>query len=330
MNHEDVPTLSDIYQAHKGIASLVSRTPLVEAPWLSQLTGAQVFFKLENLQVTGSFKIRGATNKLINLPQAACERGVITVSSGNHGRAVSHVAGKLGIPVVVCLSDAVPANKREAIGELGAEVVVFGKTYDEAAEGAARLQNERGLTMIHPFDDPLVIAGQGTIGLELLEDFPEIDTLIAPLSGGGLLSGIALTLKSADPTIHVIGVSMERGPAMVESLRAGKVVDIVEEPTLADALVGGIGLENLYTFDIIQKYMDDAILVSEEEIAGAMAFALHKHHLVVEGGGAVGIAALLYEKVERFGKNIAIVISGGNVELPVLVNIARDYQTAWK
>ena len=330
MNHDDVPTLSDIYQAQKGIASLVVRTPLVEAPWLSQLTGAQVFFKLENLQVTGSFKIRGSSNKILNLPQAARERGVITVSSGNHGRAVSHVAGKLGIPVVVCLSDAVPANKREAIGELGAEVVVFGKTYDEAAEGADRLQEERGLTMIHPFDDPLVIAGQGTIGLELLEDFPEIDTLIAPLSGGGLLSGIALALKSTDPAIQVIGVSMERGPAMIESLRAGKVVDIVEEPTLADALAGGIGPQNQYTFDLIQKFMDDAILVSEEEIAGAMAFALHKHDLVVEGGGAVGIAALLYEKVERFGQKIAIVISGGNVDLPVLENIARDYQTNWK
>jgi len=327
MNYDDVPNLSDIYEAHRGIASLVGRTPLVEAPWLSQLTGAQVFIKLENLQITGSFKIRGATNKLLSLPQAARERGVITVSSGNHGRAVSHIAGKLGIPVVVCLSDAVPANKREAIGELGAEVVVFGRTYDEAAEGAARLQEERGLTMIHPFDDPSVIAGQGTIGLELLEDFPEIDTLIAPLSGGGLLSGIALALKSTDPAIHVIGVSMERGPAMVESLRAGKVVDIVEEPTLADALAGGIGPENQYTFDIIQTHMDDAILVSEEEIAGAMAFALHEHHLVVEGGGAVGIAALLYEKVERFGQNIAIVISGGNVDLQVLMNIARDYQT---
>ena len=330
MNHDDLPTLSDIYRAQAGIASLVGRTPLVEAPWLSQLTGAQVIFKLENLQVTGSFKIRGAANKLLSLPQESRERGIITVSSGNHGRAVAHIAGKLGIPVVVCLSSTVPANKKEAIGELGGEVAVFGTTYDEAVEGAARLEEERGLTMIHPFDDPLVIAGQGTIGLELLEDFPEIDTLIAPLSGGGLLSGIALTLKSADPTIQVIGVSMERGPAMVESLRAGMIVDIVEEPTLADALAGGISPENQYTFDLIQKFMDDAILVSEEEIAGAMAFALHEHHLVVEGGGAVGIAAMLYEKVERFGQNIAIVISGGNVDLPVLVNIARDNRTTWK
>jgi len=330
MNHDGLITLSDVYQARKGIASLVSRTPLVEATWLSQLTGAQVFFKLENLQITGSFKIRGAANKLLNLPQAACERGVITVSSGNHGRAVSHVAGKLGIPAMVCLSDAVPGNKREAIEELGGEVVVVGKTYDEAAEGATRLQEERGLTMIHPFDDPLVIAGQGTIGLELLEDFPEIDTVIVPLSGGGLLSGIALTLKSADPAIHVIGVSMERGPAMVESLLAGKVVEIVEEPTLADALAGGIGPPNLYTFSMIQKYVDDTVLVSEEEIAGAMAFAIHKHHLVVEGGGAVGLAALLYKKVERLGQHIAIVISGGNVELPVLLNIAQNYHATWK
>lgn len=195
MNRDGLITLSDIYKARKGIASLVSRTPLVEAPCLSKLTGAQVLLKLENLQVTGSFKIRGAANKLLNLPQAARARGGITVSSGNHGRAVSHVAGKLGIPAMVCISDAVPGNKREAIEELGGEVVVVGKTYDEAVEGATRLQEERGLIMIQPFDDPLVIAGQGTIGLELLEDFPEIDTVIIPLSGGGLLSGIALTLK---------------------------------------------------------------------------------------------------------------------------------------
>ncbi len=297
---------------------------MVESPELSTSLGAKVFLKLENLQHTGSFKIRGATSKILSLPDESRARGVITISSGNHGRAVSYVANKLGIHAVVCLPRTVPNNKKEAIRDMGAEVVVSGETYDEADMNAIILQQERDLTMVHPFDDPFIIAGQGTIGVELLEDLPEIDTVIVPLSGGGLLSGIALALKSADTAIHVVGVTMERGPAMVESLRAGKVVEVVEEPTLADALMGGLGSANEYTFKMIQKYVDETVLVSEEEIAAAMVFAFRKHRLVVEGGGAVGIAALLSEKVERLGQNIVVVISGGNVDIPALMKITQD------
>ena len=297
---------------------------MVESPELSTSLGAKVFLKLENLQHTGSFKIRGATNKILSLPDESRARGVITISSGNHGRAVSYVANKLGIHAVVCLSHTVPNNKKGAIQDMGAEVVVSGKTYDEADMNAKILQQERDLTMVHPFDDPSIIAGQGTIGVELLEDLPEIDTVIVPLSGGGLLSGIALALKSADTAIHVVGVTMDRGPAMVESLRAGKIVEVVEEPTLADALMGGLGSANEYTLKMIQKYVDETVLVSEEEIAAAMVFAFRKHRLVVEGGGAVGIAALLSEKVERFGQNIVVVISGGNVDIPALMKITQD------
>jgi threonine dehydratase len=315
-------TMRQVYLARKRIAPVARRTPLVHSSWLAERTSGSVYLKLENLQETGSFKIRGATNKMLILDPEARERGVVTVSSGNHGRAVSYVARRLGIHAVVLLSEAVPQGKREAIQRLGAEVIVHGKTYDEAADYAFRLQEERGLTMINPFDDPLVIAGQGTIGLELLEDLPEIDSVIVPLAGGGLLGGISLALKSAHAGIRTVGVSMERGPAMYESLRAGKVVDIVEEPTLADALAGGIG-PNVYTFGVIQKYVDDTVLVSEEEIAGAMAFALEKHRLVVEGGGAVGIAALLYGKVQDLGQHVAVVVSGGNVDLPLLLEIAK-------
>lgn len=280
-------TLRDVYLARQRISGIARRTPLVEAPRLSESLGVRVVLKLECLQVTGAFKIRGATNKLLDLSQDERERGTITVSSGNHGRALSYVARQLGIPAVVCLSELVPEGKREAIRRLGAEAVVWGGSYDEATDYASHLKEERGLVMVHPFDDPFIIAGQGTIGLELLEDLPEIDTVIVPLSGGGLLGGIALALKSVHAGIRTIGVSMERGPAMVESLRAGKVVEIEEEPTLADALAGGIG-PNVYTFNIIQKFVDDTVLVSEEEIAGAMAFALERHHLVVEGGGRCG------------------------------------------
>ena len=319
-------TMRDIYLARQMIASFAKRTPLIHSPWLTEQSGGSVYLKLENLQETGSFKIRGATNKLLNLPLEVRERGTITVSSGNHGRALSYVARRLGERAVVCLSEAVPEVKREAIQELGAEVIMRGRTYDEAADYASRMQEERGLAMIHPFDDPFVIAGQGTIGLELLEDLAEIDTVVVPLSGGGLLAGIALALKSASAGIRTVGVSMERGPAMVESLRAGKVVDVVEEPTIADALAGGLG-PNFYTFNMIQKYVDETVLVSEEEIAEAMAFALEKHRLVVEGGGAVGIAALLHHKVKEVGSNTAVVLSGSNVDIPLLLRIAQTHRS---
>jgi len=317
-------TLNDIREAHQRIKPLIIWTPLVESQQLSDSIGAQLVLKLESLQVTGSFKARGAANKLTSLSSHERERGVITVSSGNHGRAVAYVARELGIHAVICLSEAVPPSKVEEIQALDAEVLICGRTYDEAAEGAQRIQRERGLTMVHPFDDPTIIAGQGTVGLELMEDIPQLDTVIVPLSGGGLISGIALALKSMNPSIQVIGVTMERGPAMYQSLRAGKIVEVDEEPTLADALAGGIGFDNAYTFLMVQRYVDDTLLVSEDEIAGAMAFALEKHRLIIEGGGAVGIASILYGKIKELGERVAVVVSGGNVELTTLFKIARE------
>jgi threonine dehydratase len=304
-------TLQDIYRARKRIAALARRTPLVSSQRLH--APADVHLKLENLQATGSFKLRGAANKLLGLTAAEKERGVITISSGNHGRAVSFVARHLGIRAVVCLSEAVTKTKLAAIKRLGAEAVVHGNTYDQAEEEAFRLQQERELTMIEPFDDPDIIAGQGTIGLELLEDLPEIDTAVVPLSGGGLISGIALALKSADPAIRVIGVSMDRAPVMYHSLRAGALIQMDEEESIADALVGGIGLANKYTFRMVQQYVDETVLVSEEEIAAGMAFALEEHHQVIEGGAAVGIAALLHQRVNQVGRHVAVIVSGGNV-----------------
>jgi threonine dehydratase len=317
-------SLKDIHEAYQSIRPLVIRTPVIESQQLSESLGVQLVLKLESLQVTGSFKARGAANKLANLSPGERERGVITVSSGNHGRAVAYVARKLGIHAAICLSEAVPPSKVEEIQALDAEVLICGRTYDEAAEEAQRVQTDRDLTMVHPFDDPFIIAGQGTVGLELIEDFPQLDTVIVPLSGGGLISGIGLALKSTDPSIKVIGVTMERGPAMFDSLRAGKIVEVEEEPTLADALAGGIGFDNVYTFHMVQRYVDDTLLVSEDEIAGAMAYALDKHRLIVEGGGAVGIASVLYRKVERLGERVAVVVSGANVELSTLFKIARD------
>jgi len=202
---------------------------------------------------------------------------------------------------------------------------VHGENWDEAERRALRLQDERGLTMIDPFDDPLVIAGQGTIGLELLEDLPEIDTAIVPVGGGGLIAGIALALKSANSSNRVIGVQMDRAPVMYHSLRAGALITMEEEDTIADALAGNVALNNQYTFRMVQEYVDEVVLVSDEEIAASMAFALEKHHLVVEGGGAVGIAALLYRRVREVGHNVVAVVSGSGVGLPLLLKVTQEH-----
>ena len=317
-------SLRDMYMARQKLAGVVRRTPLIEATGLGKSLGANIVLKAENLQHTGSFKIRGAMNRISSLSPAERARGVIAVSTGNHGRAVSYVAQQMGVPAVVCLSQAVPENKLAAIRNLGAELVMGGKTYDAADERAQGLQQERGLTMVHPFDDPLVIAGQGTIGIEILEDFPAIDTVVVPLSGGGLISGIGLALKTARRGTRVIGVTMDRGPAMVESLKAGEIVEVIEEPTLADALAGGIGHDNHYTFQMVQALVDETVLVSEHEIAAAMAYALEKHNLVLEGAGAVGLSALLHGKVDVTGNQVAVVLSGGNVDVNALVRIVSD------
>jgi threonine dehydratase len=316
-------TLHDIYKARQRIDALISRTPVISSPLLAERVGASVYLKAESLQKTGSFKIRGAASEMLGLTAKEKAQGVISVSSGNHGRAVAYIAQQLGINAVICMSTRVPDNKLNAIERLGAEVVVYGDSYEQAEIHALQLQEERGLTMIDPFDAPLVIAGQGTVGLELLEDLPEIDTAIVPLSGGGLISGIALALKSANSSIRVIGVTMDRAPVMYHSLRAGSPIEMEEEDTIADALVGNIGVNNKHTFRMVQKYVDDTILVSDEEIAEAMAFALDQHHLVVEGGGAVGIAALLHRRASNLGRKVVVVVSGSNVSLPLLLKVAQ-------
>ena len=321
----DDVTLQDIFRARQTIDPLVRRTPLIKSERLGEHVESSVYLKLETLQKTGTFKVRGAANKILNLSDDERARGVITVSTGNHGRAVAYVAGRLGITAVVCISERVPENKVDALRRLGPELVVHGHGQDDAARRAETLRQERELALIHPFDDPHIIAGQGTIGLELLQAQPAIDTVLVPLSGGGLISGIGLALKSAAPNIRVIGVSMERSPVMYHSLRAGRPVELPEEDTLADSLLGGIGLDNAYTFQMVRRYVDDVVLVSEEEIGQAMAFALKEHHLITEGAGAVGIAALLNGKVTTLGQHVAVVISGGNVSLPRLIEVAKRH-----
>lgn len=301
------PTFADIVAARRRIAGLIRSTPLVTAAELGTVS-----LKVESLQETGSFKVRGAANALLMLDAAERAAGVVAVSSGNHGRAVAFVARSLGIAATVCVSARVPAVKVEAIGALGARVVVGGPGQDEAEAAAHRLGLETGATFIHPFDDPRVIAGQGTLGCDIVEAAPDTSTIVVPLSGGGLISGLALAAKALRPRIKVIGVSQDRGPAMYDSLRAGRLTDVVEEDTLADALAGGLGAENRHTLRMCRDLLDDVVLVSEEEIAAAMRHLRRRHGLRVEGGGAVGVAALLAGKVDATVATVAV-ISGGNV-----------------
>ncbi len=316
--------LSEVYLARKRVTGRVYRTPLAPSPGLSGRAGGSVYFKLESLQKTGSFKVRGAFNKILSLSEEERRQGVITFSTGNHGKAVAYAAGESGIPAVICVSEHVPAYRIKAIASYGAEVVVKGKSQNEAEEHYHRLQKDRKLISAKPFDDPQIIAGQATIGLELLEDLPQVDTVLIPLSGGGLLSGVALALKSASPSLRVIAVSIESSPAMQESVKAGKAVAVEERDTLADSLLGGIGLDNRYTLPMVSELTDDFITVSEEEISGGMAHALEEHGLVVEGAGAVGIGALLAGKVKSLGRYTAVVVSGASVDLPRYLKVVGE------
>jgi threonine dehydratase len=314
-------TLRDVYAARCSIAPWVRRTPLKLSRALSNLSGTSVHLKLETVHDTGAFKIRGATNRIVNLSEAERGRGVVTVSTGNHGRAVAFAAKRLGVRAVVCMSELVPDNKVAAVRDLGAEVRIVGKSQDESEVEAKRLMADEGLVAVHPFDDPHVIAGQGTIGVEILEDLPDVDTVIVPLSGGGLMGGIALVLKSACAGIRTIGVSMERGPAMIESVRAGKPMPVEERATLADSLGGGIGLDNKHTFELVKRFVDEFIVVDETQIAEGMRQLYRGDNLVAEGGASVGVAALLSGLVARCEGNIVCVISGSNVDMEKFTRI---------
>lgn len=318
----------DVAAARRAISRIAVETPVLAAPELDRRVGAHVRLKLENLQVTGSFKVRGATNKILALSQSERERGVVTCSSGNHGRAVAYVADLLDVHATVCVPEWVDPTKLHAIRRHHAETILYGKSYDEAERKSYEVQKERGLVYVHPFDDPLVIAGQGTVGLELLEQIPMLDTVVVPLSGGGLIAGIALALKREEPMMRVVGVSAANARVMYESVAEGRPIAFPEEETIANALSGGIGLDNRYTFELVRDLVDEYLLVSEGEIREAMAFAATEYKLVVEGGGAVGIAALLSGKFSGQGENVAVVVSGGNVEPGLLAQIVAERDVA--
>ncbi|WP_032900415.1 hydroxyectoine utilization dehydratase EutB [Mesorhizobium ciceri] len=307
-------TLEHIRAARERIAGKVERTPTVLSQSLSEELGVQVHLKLEHRQTTGSFKLRGASNAVASLSTAEKTRGVVAASTGNHGRALAHAAKLEGMRAVICMSRLVPENKLDEIRRLGAEVRIVGDSQDDAQQEVDRLVAQEGLVMLPPFDHPDIIAGQGTLGLEMIEQVPDAALVLVQLSGGGLASGVAAAIKGVSPRIKVIGVSMARGAAMKASLDAGHPVLVEELPTLADSLGGGVGLDNRLTFAMCRDLLDDVILLSEDEIAAGIRHAYAQEREIVEGAGAVGIAALLAGKVRADGPAV-VLLSGRNIDM---------------
>ncbi len=312
-------TLKDIEAARQTIGDAISLTPCQYSGFLSRLTGAQVYLKLENLQNTGSFKIRGALHKLSTLSPEERRGGVIAASAGNHAQGVARAALQLGIRATILMPEATPITKVEATKVAGAEVILQGETFDDAMSVARSLAAERGLTMIHPFDDPAVIAGQGTIGLEMLQQVPELGAVVVPVGGGGLISGVAVALKTLRPTIRIIGVEAEHAASAVLSRQTGRVMELGAIKTIAD----GIAVKRVgdLTFALMQQYVDDLVTVSDEDIAAAILLYMERIRVVVEGAGAASLAALVSRKVQLDGVCTGVVVSGGNIDVQMVAKI---------
>ncbi|WP_299838288.1 hydroxyectoine utilization dehydratase EutB [uncultured Paracoccus sp.] len=303
-------SLDDIRAAGDRIAGQVRVTPIKSSASLSALAGGPVWLKCEHQQLTGAFKLRGASNAVARLGDVA---GVTTASTGNHGRALAHAARARGLPAIICVSSLVPRNKLDAIAALGAEARIIGASQDAAFAEARRLQRDEGFALIPPFDHADVIAGQGTLGLEILAQIPDAAAIAVPLSGGGLLAGVAAAAKALNPGIRIIGISMERGAAMAASLTAGHPVEVEELETLADSLGGGIGQGNRLTFPMVRDLMDELILVTEAEIAAGIRHLALEDGETVEGAAAVGAGAILAGKLRVPGP-LVLILSGGNID----------------
>ena len=307
----------DFDAALERIRGLAWRTPVVPVG-VPAARRSDLWLKLESLQRTGSFKLRGAANRLLKLTPAERARGVVAVSSGNHGRAVAEVARILGTCATICVPDWTDPSKLRAIRAAGARLVRAGPSYDDAEERAARVAAAEGLALVHPFDDADVIEGQGTVGLELAEQLPGLREVIVPLSGGGLVAGVGLALKPRG--VRVVAVSARRASVMLQSLEAGRPLRMAEEETIASALSGGIGDDNRLTLRLVQAVVDEHVVVEEDDIRAAVRGAFHGHRLVVEGGGAVGLAAL--GSGYRPRGRAAVIVSGGNIDGLALAALA--------
>jgi threonine dehydratase len=313
-------TLDDVRAALARIRDRIYLSPCARSETFSKLTGTQAYLKLDNLQMTGAYKERGALNKLLLLSAAERERGLIAASAGNHAQAVAYHAGRLGVAATIVMPEATPIMKVANTRSHGAKILLHGASYDESYAEARRLEQAEGLTFVHPFDDPDVIAGQGTVALEILGQEPETDAVVVPIGGGGLISGMGVVLKSLRPKAKVIGVETEVLPSMLQAVEAGKPVTLEAANTIAD----GIAVKRAgdLTLEHVKRYVDEIVTVSEEEIASAILYLLEREKTVVEGAGAVGVAALMHRKVRGLeGKRVVSVISGGNIDVNLVARV---------
>ena len=313
-------TLENIREARKSIAPFIKCTPLVQSQFLTAYCGCPLFLKLENLQVTGSFKPRGVFNKLLHLSAEERDKGIITASAGNHGQAVAFAAQKLGYYARVVVPRTTPKVKIEGIKKYGADLILFGENYDEAERKAKELARKDGCVYISPYNDEFIIAGHGTVGLEILEALPNVDAVMVPLGGGGLISGIGIALKSSRPNVQVIGVQSKSSPVMYESLKAEKIVAVKKlgGKSVAEGLSGNVGS---ITFEIVQKCVDRVVLVKEETLRHAVYLLWTHDKQVVEGSGAAAVAPVIEDKPIFKGKCVVSVVSGGNIDNDLFQNI---------
>ncbi len=310
-------SLNKIIQAKRNIADFVTNTTFNFAPKLSKISGGQIFLKKENLQLTGAYKVRGAFNKIASLTQEQKQNGVIAASAGNHAQGVAISARHFGVKAIIVMPEAAPLLKVSGTKALGAEVILKGDNFDEAYSYAVQYAKECGLTFIHPFDDEFVQAGQGTIGLEMLDAVPDLDIIVVPVGGGGLASGVGSCAKQINPNIKVVAVSAKGAPAMFESFNSGELHNSKSVRTIADGIA--VRDANADTFGILRECIDEFVLVDDEEIASAILYLLENQKIVVEGAGAVGVAALMERKFAfKENQKIGIVLSGGNIDMQML------------
>ena len=312
-------TIDNVYRASHALKGIARKTDVIYAPKLCQ--GAELYLKTENLQITGSFKVRGAYYKMTRLSKEEKERGVIACSAGNHAQGVALAAQKNKINAVICLPDGAPISKVEATKSYGAEVCLVEGVYDDAYQKALQLRDEKGYTFIHPFNDEDVIAGQGTIALELADQLPDMDAVIVPVGGGGLISGIAYTIKTLNPRVKVYGVEAKGAPSMKNALEHGEIEELPSVYTIADGIA--VKKPGELTYELCSKYVDEIVTVTDDEISAAILALMEQHKLVTEGAGAVAVAAAMFHKIDLKGKKAVCVLSGGNIDVTILSRVIK-------
>ena len=312
-------TIDNVYRASRALNGVIRKTDIIYAPKLCE--GLDLYLKTENLQITGSFKVRGAYYKMSRLSKEEKERGVIACSAGNHAQGVALAAQKNGIKATICLPDGAPISKVQATRDYGAEICLVEGVYDDAYNKALELRDEKGYTFIHPFDDEDVIAGQATIALELFEQLPDIDAVIVPIGGGGLISGIAYAMKTLNPRVKVYGVQAKGAPSMKNAVEKGSMEGLSSVSTIADGIA--VKKPGDLTYAFCSKYVDEIVTVSDDEISAAILALMEKHKLVTEGAGAVAVAAAMFGKLDLKGKKTVCLLSGGNIDVTILSRVIK-------